>query len=97
TSKPKSKAYYAIKPEHQESKSSTQKAWVPRLSPAVLQELWAIWKSDPRVPTVDSRRAWAASRNTSLTHVHHWFYIRKRKAKKAGKPISNDTYELSLE
>lgn len=97
TSKPKSKAYYAIKPEIQELISPTQKVPAPYLTPAVRQELWAIWKSEPRVPTVASRYAWAVSRNADPTRVHHWFCSRRRCAKEAGQLISHETYELSLE
>ncbi|KAG0699493.1 hypothetical protein DFH29DRAFT_936300 [Suillus ampliporus] len=95
-SKPKCKAYYAIKPKLQEVAPS-QKAPIPYLSLAVLEELWVIWKSDPRVPTIASRHAWAASRNISPIRVDNWFSVRKGKAKKARQPIANETYELSLE
>ncbi|KAG2130868.1 hypothetical protein DEU56DRAFT_704087, partial [Suillus clintonianus] len=69
----------------------------PFLTPAVRDELWAIWQSDPRIPTIASRRAWAASRNVSPMRVDHWFNARKAQAKKVGQPIANETYELSLE
>lgn len=95
--KTKNKAYYTIKPELiEDSKPPTQKDPVPRLTPAVSQELLAIWKSDPRVPTVASRRAWAASRGADPKRVHQWFYRRAR-AKKAKASVSGETYELSLE
>ena len=95
--KEKSKAYYTIKPELlEDSKPPTQKVPVPRLTPAVRQELLAIWKSDPRVPTVASRRAWAASRGADPTRVHQWF-TRRARAKKAKASVSGETYELSLE
>ncbi|KIK40558.1 hypothetical protein CY34DRAFT_67279, partial [Suillus luteus UH-Slu-Lm8-n1] len=64
---------------------------------AVRQELLAIWKADPRVPTVTSRHAWAASRNVSSARVDQWFSARKFLAKKSGRTISNDPYELSVE
>ncbi|OAX35887.1 hypothetical protein K503DRAFT_773037, partial [Rhizopogon vinicolor AM-OR11-026] len=87
----KSKPDYTVKPEPQEV--SIPKVSAPYLTPEVLQELWEIWKSDPRVPTAASRRAWAVSRNANPRRIHHWFYIRK----KTGNPISDETYELSLE
>jgi len=96
-SKPKRKAYYAIKPEFQNFESPAPKRPLPHLTRAVLQELREIWKHDPRVPTIASRYAWAASRNVDATRVHTWFYTRKIKAKKAGTPISNETYDMSLE
>lgn len=96
-SKPKSKAYYAIKSKPQEDRSPSPKAPIPRLTLAVREELWAIWKPDPRVPTVASRHAWAVSRNASPLRVDQWFSARKSQAKKLGRPISNDSYELSLE
>jgi hypothetical protein len=96
-SKPRSKAYYAIKSNPQKDKSPSPKPLVPLLTPTVRKELWVIWKSDPRVPTIASRHAWAASRNISPFRVDQWFGARKSRAKKLGQPISNDTYELSLE
>ncbi|KAG2034703.1 hypothetical protein BDR03DRAFT_826045, partial [Suillus americanus] len=77
--------------------SPSPKAPFPCITLAARKELWVIWKSDPRVPTVASRHAWAASRNVSALRVDHWFGARKSRAKKLGQPISNDSYELSLE
>ncbi|KAG1746390.1 hypothetical protein EDB19DRAFT_1605066, partial [Suillus lakei] len=74
----------------------TQKAPLPHLTPSDLEELWAIWISDPRIPTRASRHAWAASRNISPVRVDGWFWARKSKAKKVGKPLTNETYALSL-
>ncbi|KAG2338720.1 hypothetical protein BDR05DRAFT_968867 [Suillus weaverae] len=95
--KPRSKAYYAIKSKPQEDRSPSPKATVPYITLAAREELWVIWKSDPRVPTIASRHAWAASRNVSPLRVDQWFCSRKSQAKKLGQPISNDSYELSLE
>jgi hypothetical protein len=86
---PKTQAYYAIK-------STPQDPAPPLLPLAIREELWAIWKSDPRVPTVASRRAWAASRGVSYVRVDQWFSARKSKAKKAGEMISNDSYVLEV-
>ncbi|KAG1723124.1 uncharacterized protein EDB91DRAFT_1040186, partial [Suillus paluster] len=66
----------------------------PHLTPSDLEELWAIWLSDPRIPTRASRHAWAASRNISPIRIDYWFRSRKTKAKKLGQPIANETYEL---
>ncbi|KAG1767105.1 hypothetical protein EDD22DRAFT_876478 [Suillus occidentalis] len=91
---PKSQAYYAIKstPQDPEPKSPSPKPSVPLLTPAIRQELWAIWKADPRVPTIASRHAWAASRGVSSARVDQWFSARKSKAKKSGRTISDGSY-----
>ncbi|KAH7888068.1 hypothetical protein F5I97DRAFT_1780970, partial [Phlebopus sp. FC_14] len=62
-----------------------------------LAELREIWKGDPRVPTVASRRAWAISRNVKPRLVDNWFLRRRACARRAGEPISEEAYELSLE
>ncbi|KAG2140499.1 uncharacterized protein EDB93DRAFT_1161480 [Suillus bovinus] len=97
-SNPKSKAYYAIKSKFQEDRdeSPPPKVPIPHIPRAAREELWVIWKSDPRVPTVASRHAWAVSRNISPLRVDQWFSNRKSQAKKQGRPISSDSYELSL-
>ncbi|KIK91215.1 hypothetical protein PAXRUDRAFT_642364 [Paxillus rubicundulus Ve08.2h10] len=68
-----------------------------RLSNSILYELWSIWKAHPRVPSVESRRAWANSRSAAPNLVDNWFLRRKACAKKAGEPIREGPYELSLE
>lgn len=67
------------------------------LLPVHLLELRAIWKEDQRVPSAASRRAWAISRNANPTLVNNWFHRRRAAAKRAGKPITRESYELSLE
>lgn len=67
------------------------------LSPVHLLELRAIWKEDQRVPSVASRRAWAISRNANPTLVNSWFHRRRAAAKRAGEPITLESYELTLE
>ncbi|EJD45694.1 hypothetical protein AURDEDRAFT_165146 [Auricularia subglabra TFB-10046 SS5] len=42
-----------------------------------VQELKAIWAAYPRIPTVQSRRDWAAARGLEPVAVHQWFYRRK--------------------
>ncbi|KAI6026428.1 hypothetical protein BKA83DRAFT_4050705, partial [Pisolithus microcarpus] len=64
------------------------------LSPVHLLELRAIWKEDQRVPSVASRRAWAISRNANPTLVNSWFHRRRAAAKRAGEPITLESYEL---
>ena len=68
-----------------------------RLTSSVLEELWSIWRTDPRVPSVRSRRSWAISRNANPRLVDHWFCRRRTCAKKAGQPISDETYDLPLD
>ncbi|KAF9220309.1 hypothetical protein BS17DRAFT_686241, partial [Gyrodon lividus] len=67
------------------------------LNTSVLYELWSIWRADPRVPSVRSRRAWANSRNARPDLVDNWFLRRKACAKKARQSIPEGSYELSLE
>ncbi|KAF8841438.1 hypothetical protein BDN67DRAFT_881851, partial [Paxillus ammoniavirescens] len=68
-----------------------------RLHSSILYELWSIWNAHPRVPSVESRRAWANSRSAAPNLVDNWFLRRKACAKKAGEPILEGPYELSLE
>lgn len=68
-----------------------------RLSPSILEELWSIWRADPRVPSVKSRRSWAISRDVNSRLVDGWFLRRRTYAKKAGQPLSDDSYDLPLE
>jgi hypothetical protein len=70
---------------------------VPALPLHVISELWSLWNADPRVPTASSRRKWSALRQVDSSKVSTWFWRRKALAKKAGNPISQDTYELSLD
>ncbi|KIJ15849.1 hypothetical protein PAXINDRAFT_36527, partial [Paxillus involutus ATCC 200175] len=67
------------------------------LDSSILYELWSIWKTHPRVPSVESRRAWANSRSAAPNLVDNWFLRRKACAKKAGESILQGPYELSLE
>lgn len=62
----------------------------------IRNELRSIWSADPRMPTQASRRAWASLRNQDIAKINIWFYGRKAAAKKSGKPISEDTYNLPL-
>jgi hypothetical protein len=67
-----------------------------RLQNSVLEELWSIWRADPRVPSIISRRSWAISRNANPRLVDSWFLRRKTCAKKAGQPIPDGLYDLPL-
>jgi hypothetical protein len=68
-----------------------------RLKTYVLEELWSIWKANPRVPSIESRRLWAASRNASPHLVDSWFLRRRTGAKKADQPLLDGSYDLSLD
>ncbi|KAG9315695.1 hypothetical protein JVU11DRAFT_3342 [Chiua virens] len=66
------------------------------LPTSVLTELWSIWQADPRVPSINSRRSWAISRDANPRLVDSWFLRRKAYAKKAGRPIPAEPYDLPL-
>ncbi|KAF8558265.1 hypothetical protein OG21DRAFT_1398558, partial [Imleria badia] len=68
-----------------------------RLESSVLEELWSIWRADPRVPSIKSRRSWAISRNANPRLVDSWFCRRRTGAKKAGQPIPDESYDLPLD
>lgn len=65
-----------------------------RLQTSVLEELWSIWQVDPRVPSVKSRHSWAIAHNANPRLVDHWFLRRKACAKKAGRPLLDDPYDI---
>ncbi|KAJ7125619.1 hypothetical protein C8R43DRAFT_1029596, partial [Mycena crocata] len=67
-----------------------------RLAPAHFDELALIWPADPRIPSPESRRAWALARNLAPSNVHKWFQRRRPIAKKLRLKIPNDTYELPV-
>lgn len=73
---------------------STTKSTV--LDPAHILELQEIWILDKRMPTADSRRAWATARNLGTRNVSNWFYRKQRTAKTAGIELLTDTYELPI-
>ncbi|GLB41364.1 hypothetical protein LshimejAT787_0905790 [Lyophyllum shimeji] len=66
------------------------------LAPVHLDELAKIWDTDKRIPTVETRRAWAMARNIKPDLVHRWFARRKQIAKKARQRIPEGTYELRV-
>lgn len=66
------------------------------MAPAHLDELSAIWDDDKRLPTPQSRRAWALARNLKPEIVHRWWYRRKQIAAKTGTKLPKDTYELPV-
>src|SRR6202042_1091705 len=82
-----------------QSKFSTKTlaASIPAIPPHVVSELLSLWSSDPRVPSASSRRKWSELRHADPLKISAWFSRRKAAAKKGGNPISEDTYELSLD
>ena len=72
--------------------SSSSKSLLPHHR----KQLKRAWAISPRVPTVDSRRAWAGTRNVSPVAVHSWFDQRKWRAKNYCQPIGEGTYELGV-
>jgi hypothetical protein len=70
---------------------------IPTIPPHIVAELLALRSSDPRVPSASSRREWAGLRQVDTSKIGTWFSRRKVAARKAGNPISEDTYELSLD
>ncbi|KZT24406.1 hypothetical protein NEOLEDRAFT_1025670, partial [Neolentinus lepideus HHB14362 ss-1] len=63
------------------------------LPPEVVKELEAIWKADPRVPTLSSRQTWALARKVEPIKVHNWFSHRKLAVEKKG-TLKEGTYDL---
>ncbi|KAJ7046620.1 hypothetical protein C8F04DRAFT_1172520 [Mycena alexandri] len=76
--------------------TDTTPALTGRLQPVHFDELYAIWPADPRLPSVDSRRAWALARNVTPTYVHNWFNRRRPVAKRLRLTIPKETYELPV-
>ncbi|KAJ7645571.1 hypothetical protein DFH06DRAFT_589917 [Mycena polygramma] len=67
-----------------------------KLALAHIDELSAIWPANPRIPSVESRRAWALARNVTPSNVHNWFSRRRTIAKKLKLRIPQETYELPV-
>ncbi|GLB41374.1 hypothetical protein LshimejAT787_0905890 [Lyophyllum shimeji] len=84
-----------VKVEDSEAVSLPAISFQP-LAPVHLDELAKIWDNDRRIPTVDSRRAWAMARNIKPDLVHRWFARRKQIAKKARQRIPEGTYKLRV-
>ncbi|KAJ6509055.1 hypothetical protein C8R45DRAFT_759799, partial [Mycena sanguinolenta] len=76
--------------------SNTTPSQPGRLALAHFDELYAIWPADPRIPSVESRRAWALARNVNPSYVHTWFQRRRPIAKKLKMRIPSETYELPV-
>lgn len=64
------------------------------LSKSHLAELEAIWSKDPRVPTPESRRAWAEARHIEPTVVRSWFSRKLSRYKQQGLSVLEGFYVL---
>lgn len=86
-------------PVSSEGATVIQTAYKPdatALSSEHINELKTIWKLNQRVPSLASRRAWAAARKIYPFLVHRWFASRKSYARQRDQTFSNETYELSV-
>ncbi|KAG6911281.1 hypothetical protein DXG01_002120 [Tephrocybe rancida] len=61
-----------------------------------LDELHKIWGADKRIPTVESRREWAAARNLAPQDVHRFFSRQKGLVKKKHRGLPKGTYTLPV-
>lgn len=59
-------------------------------------ELSVIWPADKRIPSLESRRAWALARNLKPDTVHRWWWRRRKIAQNTGITIPDETYELAI-
>ncbi|KAH9483352.1 hypothetical protein JR316_0005458 [Psilocybe cubensis] len=64
--------------------------------PVHFDELNKIWPENPRIPSVQSRKAWALARGLNPVNVNNWWYRRRKVAKKSKFSIPRDTYELEV-
>ena len=76
--------------------SSDSSSSLKNLLPHHRAQLYRAWATSPRVPTVNSRRAWARARGISPLVVHTWFNSRKWRAKNQNQPIDEGTYDLPV-
>ena len=76
--------------------SSDSSPLLKNLLPHHRAQLQRAWATSPRVPTVNSRRAWAKARNVPPHAVHSWFNARKWRAKNQNQPIGEGTYDLAV-
>ncbi|TFY82784.1 hypothetical protein EWM64_g1233 [Hericium alpestre] len=60
---------------------------------AELDKLWAL---DKRMPSIESRRAWAKSRDLKAGAVHAWFYYMRHRHNKAGGGLAEGAYDLPI-
>ncbi|KAJ7935428.1 hypothetical protein B0H13DRAFT_475185 [Mycena leptocephala] len=90
------RAQPAAQPKGTNTQVQATPAETGRLALVHFDELFAIWPADPRIPSVESRRAWALARNITPSYVHAWFQRRRPAAKKLKLKIPDETYELPV-
>ncbi|KAJ3731307.1 hypothetical protein DFJ43DRAFT_1139323 [Lentinula guzmanii] len=61
-----------------------------------IDELNELWESDKRLPTLSSRREWAAARNLPPTVVNAWWWTKRRNARDRGLPLACENYHLPV-
>jgi hypothetical protein len=66
------------------------------LAAAHFSELKSIWGADQRMPTVSSRRSWAAARQLDPLKIHSWFSRKRVAAKKVGLAIPDEMYDMPV-
>ncbi|KAI0038433.1 hypothetical protein FA95DRAFT_1477437, partial [Auriscalpium vulgare] len=60
-----------------------------------LSDLYEIWHAaGTRMPSLISRRLWAAARNLKPELVHGWFSRRRYYLKKQGHEVSEEPFEM---
>ena len=67
-----------------------------RMPSIYLKEMAAIWDADKRMPSHESRRAWAVARGLEPSKVNNWWYRKKTAARKHGIYLPAETYELPV-
>ncbi|TFK17938.1 hypothetical protein FA15DRAFT_710342 [Coprinopsis marcescibilis] len=60
------------------------------------EELARAWDKDLRIPTVASRKAWAAARGMNPVNVHSWWYRCRHVVKKLRIKILLETYDIDV-
>lgn len=63
-----------------------------------IAELTLVWAADKRLPTVTSRRTWAAARGVDAAAVHRWFQKQRyREGRQNGGKLLAGSYDLVVE
>ncbi|PPQ74659.1 hypothetical protein CVT26_005528 [Gymnopilus dilepis] len=96
TKAPRSKNVPQPKAEDVETELTTSGTPFQPIHALHFDELNRIWPNDRRIPSAESRRAWALARNLNPVNVHSWWYRRRKIAKKSKFSIPRDTYELEI-
>lgn len=67
------------------------------LTASNIDDLNRIWTADPRVPTIESRKAWAVAQGIAKDRVSAWFNRKRSRALRIGAALGEGTYELSVD